>query len=657
MLSTLSRTERNVMPGIKTAELNVGPPIVSIEGTPGVLTRSLSARLLRPWMIAPALALVTFLVFLPVLWNGFVAWDDQINLYDNPSYRGLTWPYIRWMFSNVTMGHWIPLTWLTFGLDYVLWEMRPVGYHLTSLVIFAANAPAFYFVALRLLRRSTSFGESALRLSAVTATLFFALHPLRAESVAWATERRDVLSGLLYLLTVLMYLKAQDAAEARRRWLLAGSLGIYVLALVSKASVMVLPAALIVLDVYPLRRLGGRWREWVAPAARAVWVEKIPFVLLGVAGAAVAYYAQNTNSFLTPLERYPVTARPAMVFYSLWFYLDKTLVPRGLSPLYELPVRVSLLDRQFLVPALAVTAITTTVVLLRRRWPAGLAAWVYYAIALGPVIGIVHSGYQLTCDRYSYLPGIGFALIIGAAAGAVFRGGAAGVLRPPLVKAVIGLMLVWLGALAYLSVQQVQIWRDSESLWRYAVEVEPDCSLCHGNVGSRLLEQGYHQLAMAEFERVKALRPESKKVNFYVGYMYVLRGDFSGAVDNFQQYVAESPNDVEGLNNLGAALINVGRAREAMEPLERALKLKPRHAGTHVSLGFAYLGLGDQARAMTLFREAIALKYDSPQAWYGLVRANLENGNVAAAHTAWGFLGLFDPKLAARVGPIFIPTW
>jgi len=225
------------------------------------------------------------------------------------------------------------------------------------------------------------------------------------------------------------------------------------------------------------------------------------------------------------------------------------------------------------------------------------------------------------------------------------------------VKAVIGLMLVWLGALAYLSAQQVQIWRDSESLWRYAVEVEPDCSLCHGNVGSRLLEQGYHQLAMAEFERVKALRPESKKVNFYVGYMYVLRGDFSQAVANFQQYVAESPNDVEGLNNLGAALINVGRAREAMEPLERALKLKPRHAGTHVSLGFAYLGLGDQARAITLFREAIALKYDSPQAWYGLVRVNLETGNVAAAHTAWGFLGLFDPKLAARVGPIFIPTW
>jgi Flp pilus assembly protein TadD len=645
------------MSGINDAELAVGRSALPIEETPGVFTRLRSARLLRPWMISPALAIVTFLVFLPALWNGFVAWDDQINLYQNPNYRGLTWPQIRWMFSNVTMGHWIPLTWLTFGLDYVLWEMRPVGYHLTSLVIFAANAPAFYFVAMRLLRRAISFSEGTLRLSAVVATLFFALHPLRAESVGWATERRDVLSGLLFLLTVLMYLKAHDAAGTRRRWLLAGSVGIYVLALVSKASVMVLPAALIVLDVYPLRRLGSRWREWMAPAARAVWVEKIPFVVLGVAGAAVGYYAQNTNSFLTPLEKYPLTARPAMVFFSLWFYLQKTLVPRGLSPLYELPVQVSLLDRQFLAPALAVIAITATVVLLRRRWPAGLATWVYYAIALGPVIGIVHSGYQLTCDRYAYLPGMGFALIIGAAAGAVVRGGAAGVLRPPLVKAVIGLMLVWLGALAYLSAQQVQIWRDTETLWRYAAEVEPDCSICHGNVGSQLVEQGNHQQALAEFERVRALRPQSKKVHFYIGSMYALRGDFERAVDNFQQYVAETPNDVEGLNNLGAALVNIGRAKDALPPLERARKLKPQHAGTHVSLGFAYLGLGDQARATTLFREAIALQWDAPQAWYGLVRANFESGNFDAAQTAWRLLGQLDPKLAGRISPLFIPRW
>jgi protein O-mannosyl-transferase len=645
------------MSGIESVEVAVAPSALPIEQTLGALPRSLSARLLRPWMTPLALAVITFLVFLPGLWNGFVEWDDQVNLYENLDYRGLTWPQIRWMFSNVLMGHWIPLTWLTFGLDYVVWEMKPFGYHLTSLLIFAANAPAFYFVALRLLRRATSLGERVLRLSAVTATLFFTLHPLRAESVGWATERRDVLSGLFFLLTVLMYLKAQDQSETRRRWILAGSVGLYVLALVSKGSVMILPPALVVLDIYPLRRLGGRWREWLGPAALAVWLEKIPFAVLGIAGAAVTYYAQNANSFITPLERYPMSARPAMVFYSLWFYFEKTMLPMGLSPLYELPVRVSLLDRQFLLPALGVIAITATVVLLRQRRPAGIATWAYYAIALGPVIGIVHSGHQLTNDRYSYLPCIGFALIVGAAAGAIVRAAGTGELRPSLAKATIGLMVVWLGGLAYLSAQQVQIWRDTESLWRYAIEVDSDCSICRGNLGVNLLRRGYQQAANDEFERVKALRPDTKKVYLQIGYMYAMQGKFSQAVDNFKVYTARYPNDVDGLNNLAAALVNNKRAGEAMEPLQRAMKLKPMYAVTHISLGFAYLDLGDKEKAKSLFREAIALKYDSPQAWFGLARLDLESGDVAAAHTAWGILGMFDPKLAARFGPMFTPTW
>ena len=645
------------MPGIEGIEVAAGAPARPVTRTLGVLPRPLTVRLLALWLIPLALAVITFLVFIPALWNGFVAWDDQVNLYDNPAYRGLTWPQIRWMFSNVTMGHWIPLTWLTFGLDFVLWGMSPFGYHLTSLVVFAANAPAMYFVARRLLRSATSFDEATLTVSAVAATLFFALHPLRAESVAWATERRDVLSGLFFLLTVLLYLKAHDDVGARRRWLLAGSVGLYVLALVSKASVMVLPAVLVVLDVYPLRRLGGRWRDWVGPAARLVWLEKVPFAVLGVAGAAVTYYAQHANSFITPLERYPLTARPAMVFFSLWFYLEKTLMPWGLSPLYELPAKVSLLDRQFLIPALAVTALTTTLVVLRRRWPAGLAVWIYYAIALGPVIGIVHSGHQLTNDRYSYLPGIGLAVLLGGAVGAVVHAGAAGVLRPLLAKAVLGLGVIWLGGLAYLSTQQAQVWRDTENLWRYAIEVDPDCAICHGNLGVYFAQQNLYQLAKAEFDRVLVLRPDGKKVHLQLGYLYATRGDFPRAVDHFEQYVAKYPNDVEGLNNLGVALVNAKRTQEALGHLHRGLRIQPSHAQLHVSLAYAYRDLGDLPRAMSLYRDAVKLKYDMPQAWFGIARVNLESGNRDAAHKAWGLLGQLEPGLAGQIGPLFLETW
>jgi hypothetical protein len=474
-----------------------------------VIERHGSSRGQLEWIIPLALALVTFLVFSPALWNGFVMGDDDTNLVENQAYRGLTWPHIRWMFTTMLMD-WIPLTWLTFGLDYVLWGMNPAGYHLTSLIIFAGNAPVFYFVALRILRHATAFEDGVLRLSAIAATLFFAIHPLRAESVGWASDRRDVLAGLFFLLTILMYLKASDATGKRRGWLLAGSVGMYVLAFVSKGSVMVLPLVLVVIDIYPLRRTGGRWKEWTAASARAVWLEKIPFLVLGIAGGAVAYYARSMAMGIMPLERYPLAARPAMVFYSLWFYLEKAVVPQGLSLVYELPLRVSLLDRQFLLPAVAVTAITAAVVLLRRRWPAGLAVWAYYAIALGPVIGIVHAIPQLTATRYSYLPGLGLALVVGAAAGAVVRAAgarrrAAGPLRPWLARALAGLGIVWFCGLAYLSAQQVRIWRDDESLWRSA---GPECAGCRNNLGVILARQGSFELAKIEFERALALRPD-----------------------------------------------------------------------------------------------------------------------------------------------------
>jgi hypothetical protein len=427
-----------------------------------------------------------------------------MNLAENQAYRGLTWPQIRWMFSTTLMGHWIPLTWLTFGLDYVLWGMNPAGYHLTSLIIFAANAPVFYFVAQRILRHATAFADGTLRVSAIAATLFFAIHPLRAESVGWATERRDVLAGLFFLLTILLYLVAVEAAGKRRRWLLAGSVGMYVLALVSKSSVMVLPLVLVVLDIYPLRRLSGRWQEWTEQR-RGGSCSKGSVHVPRPAGAALGYYAQNANAFITPLERYPLSARPAMVFYSLWFYLQRRWY-RGAIALYELPERVNLLDRQFLVPAIAVTLITAAVVVLRKRWPAGLAVWACYAIALGPVIGIIHSGYQLTNDRYSYLPGLGLALLVGALVGGVIQVGATGALRPPFLKVLAGLGVLWCCGLAYLSAQRVQILEDTESL-AVRGRVEPNCALCRGNLGVLLSTQGHMELAKAEFERVQVLRP------------------------------------------------------------------------------------------------------------------------------------------------------
>src|SRR5262245_37905993 len=264
----------------------------------------LADRALSSTAIPFALAAVTFLVFSPALLNGFVEWDDQVNLLENASYRGLGWRHLHWMFTTALMGHYIPVTWLTFGLDYTLWGMNPLGYHLTNNLIHAANTAMFYVVALRLLGKATTLTGTMLRSSSFVAALFFALHPLRAESVAWATERRDVLAGFFFMLTIAAYLRAVEGDGSRRRWLLGASVTCYALALLSKSIVMTLPLVLVLLDVYPLRRISVGWGAWRAAPTRGMLREKLPFFALGLAGALTSYVAVASNHFLTSLAKF-----------------------------------------------------------------------------------------------------------------------------------------------------------------------------------------------------------------------------------------------------------------------------------------------------------------------------------------------------------------
>src|SRR5712691_7147403 len=210
------------------------------------------------WLIPLVIAFSTFAAFLPALQNQFVDWDDQSNFLHNPHYRGLGWTQLGWMWTT-HRGHYIPLTWMTFGLDYLLWGMNPLGYHLTNLLLHAANAVVFFFLVRRLLTRalpSSSERGHALAVSAAFSALVFAIHPLRVESVAWATERRDVLSGLFYLSAVLAYLRACDREERGRGWYW-GAVALFAGALFSKSMAVNLPIVLMILDVYPLDASAG----------------------------------------------------------------------------------------------------------------------------------------------------------------------------------------------------------------------------------------------------------------------------------------------------------------------------------------------------------------------------------------------------------------
>src|SRR5436190_7538589 len=408
------------------------------------------------WLVPALIALVTFAAFLPVLQNQFVDWDDQRNFLDNPHYRGLGWTHLRWMWTT-HLGHYIPLTWMTLGLDYLLWGMNPVGYHLTNLLLHAANAVVFFFVVRRLLTRALSSPSergNALALSAGFASLVFTLHALRGQSVAWTTERRDVLSGLFYLLTILMYLRAREREERGRGWYWL-SVAVFVLALLSKSMVVNLPIVLLILDVYPLRCLGGVVGWWSAPARR-VYVEKIPFVLLAAVASAVALMAQLSHDTMVSVVQLSGLGRLAVSAYGLSFYLWKMVAPVNLSPLYELPPTVNPWAPPFLLSYGLVVAITAIVLAFRRRVPGLPAAWVAYIVVLLPVLGIFQSGPQIAADRYTYLAGLGWAILVSAGVLSHWRR------RPFLFTGLAACALFGLGIPTW---NQVQVWRDSEKLW------------------------------------------------------------------------------------------------------------------------------------------------------------------------------------------------
>jgi protein O-mannosyl-transferase len=630
-------------------------------GGEGILRAAGAAGLAR-WLlnvrtIPFALAAVTVLVFSPALLNGFVHWDDNANLFENGSYRGLGWKQIRWMFTNTLMGHYIPVTWLTFGLDYTLWGMNPFGYHLTSTLIHAANAALFYLVALRLLGNGKSLTGSALRVAGVMAALFFALNPLRAESVAWATERRDVLSGFFFLFTVVMYLKAAEVEARRRRRLLAGSVICYALALLSKSIVMTLPLVLILLDIYPMGRLQWRWGVWRDVDARAVLLkEKLPYLALGLAGTITSYWAVASNNFLTPMEQYRWPARIAMAGYSLWFYVEKTVLPIGLSPLYELPAVVNPLEPRFLLPALGVIALSASLFALYRRWPAGLAVWVYYGLILGPVSGIVHAGHQLAHDRYSYLSCLGWALLFGAAVGNVARAAANGVVRPWLARTVAAMAVLWIVALATLTSFQVQIWRDSETLWRYAVDADPRCSLCQSGLGSSFARRKLFPLAKEKYELALALRPDLSWMHGNLGLALQSMGDFKAAMYHHEIALARGSNQPGFLSNMGSVLLDQKRYSEAMPYLERAHGINPKFVPALTNLGIALIETGQPQKALTHLLRALELSPDEPVVRFDLARAYLALGNYEAARKEYDMLLKLDPERARILEPSFSPV-
>jgi tetratricopeptide (TPR) repeat protein len=453
---------------------------------------------------------------------------------------------------------------------------------------------------------------------AVTAAAVFAVHPLRVESVAWVTERRDVLSGFFFLLAVLGYLKAVERGERGRldgRWR-GISMGLFGAALLSKASTMMLPAVLLLLDVYPLgRRAQGLW---------ALVREKVAYVALAALAGAIALVALRSGWEMTSYGDVGLPGRWALMTYSFSFYPWRWLWPVGLSPMYELPATVNVFEWRFLLPLAAVPSITAALYALRRRWPAGLTAWVYSALMVLPVSGAAHAGFQLAADRYSYLSGLGFAVLAGGAVVLAQEAADSGRLRRGLVAALMAsavVVVVLLGAGAW---RQSRVWHDSETLWRWAVSVDPACALCHNNLGSALVVGApSNPVAVAEaethFRRAIALRPERDEYYNNLGGALALQGRLDEAAAAYREYLRRRPDGGSAAATLGGIYVRQGRVSEAIPLLRRALSVDARLEGARRDLALALErqadvvgGQGNGAEAERLRQEASELRGVGP---------------------------------------------
>jgi len=598
-----------------------------------------------PYAMPVLVFILTVLPFVPSLQNGFVNRDDVANFLDNPYYRGLGWNQLRWMFTTFYVFNYRPLTWVTFGGDYLLWGMNPFGYHLTSLLLHALNALVFYFLALRLLSLTLSApaasADKILRVAAGFSALIFSIHPLRVQSVAWLSARNHLLSSLFFLWTILCYLRATtDATNSsqRLRWMIAAII-LYGLSLLSQPSGIMLPLILWLLDVYPLKRLGHGRGKWFGQAARRIWWEKIPFLVLAFVAGLVGLFVKQGVAF----EELGALHRLALALYGLASYGWKTVIPLGLSPIYEVRGNFNPWEWRFLLSGTAVLAFSIVLFAVRHRWPAGLASWIYYALILIPYVGVlvpVLTGsvqtvtlneLEVGADRYSYLACLPWAVLSGA--GIVYgwrlwlsqRGGfgAFFLACTPLAAIVVVLMgLTW---------KQTQVWHDSESLWRQILKANPTSSIAYNNIGNSLLMRGESKEAIGFYRKALEIDPNYADAHFDLATALIQIGELQAAIEQFHAGLVFDPKNPKAHYYLGRGYAKRGQMEEAITQFRESLALAPTQSVVHYDLGTALAMEGHLDEAADHFRQAIVLDADYGEPHHSLGRILGAQGRLQEA--------------------------
>ena len=587
------------------------------------------------WRWVILLALV-FAAYAPSQHAEFVNWDDPIHVYENP--RVTSPDALRHAWTDGTKPGFYPVLYGIYRLEWLAGGGKAWLFHVDNVLLHAVN-----MLLVGLLARALAMGPLAAWLVAGV----WALHPVHVESVAWVTERKNVLYVLFWLGSLLLYLRSRRPGSGAAL-AYAASLVLFVLSLLSKAAAMTLPAAFVLAEWARGRRLDGRF-----------WLSLVPYIVLGVLGGIELVQLVPATLDVPPLE-----SRLRVACRALWFYLAKFLWPHPLVPVYP-TWSIAHLDVPDVLAALGVVGLAVAAVALRARVPRVMVfAAGFFVTNIALVLGVVwnsYQGYAFVADRYLYLPAVGLSLLAVGALGGLRR-----ITGLPAGAATI-LATAWLALLAVATSRQAAVWNDSDRLWTYTLAYNPDCAVCHENLalvlmdrgdlaaaekhyeealrldidpqgalafGSLRLQQGRLDEAAALYELAGRLDPHSPKVPYNLGIVREGQGDLEGAIARYRDAVRLEPEWPDAHNNLGVTLFKTGRVEEAKREFEATLRLHPGDIEAELNLGRIAVEGEDWEEAGRHYRAAAAAATETRQsivAHTGLAAALVNQGKFSEA--------------------------
>jgi tetratricopeptide (TPR) repeat protein len=550
-----------------------------------------------------SLAAVIWVVFGQTVHYGFVNFDDDIYVYNNPNVEhGLSLKGVTWAFTHVHSSNWHPVTWLSHMLDCQCYGLNPYGHHLTNILLHTATAMLLFLV----LRQMTGCLWRCAFVAAV-----FAIHPLRVESVAWVAERKDVLSGFFFMLTIGAYVAYARNARAFGYYIL--TVLMMALALMSKPMVVTLPFLLLLLDYWPLNRFNLEDSRGIP---RSLILEKIPLLALSGAVCLITIVAQK-GAMSSP----PLFLRLGNALVSYVVYIQQMIFPANLAVLYPFPDN-GLAPSKIVMAAVCLIIISSVAVAARRRQPWLLFGWLWYLVALVPVIGMFQVGTQAHADRYTYLPQIGLYIALAWAvadlcAGRLYRRVIAGVVSTATVL-----------ALTLSARVQTTFWQNGKTLWTHALACASPSLTAHINLGNALLEEGGIDDAMVQYQKALQFNPENADANVSFGYALIQKGMRDEASIYLLKALEINPDNAAANNDLGIISFEKGNSAEAIAHFEKALLIKPDYPEASYNFGNALFQQGDLADAVIRYEQALQSKPGYVEACYNLGNAFFRQGKI-----------------------------